>query len=274
MANRGQIEATPRGEQVNSSQQLDPIRLREGLFDRPSANDRANATIRVAELKPSAVEYERMEKIMRDSKYNGPRDGSPEAILGVAKEYRFSRFYEKSKEAFKLTEGGDLACALALSTVLRDAGVKLRDRKPFPILYSAEQVVNTLVEAGWKAVLPQIDKENGTFPEIKPGYFGHAFKAEDGSDSVHSILVMGFPEKGEVHPVTKKPFYEDDLMVMDNTYRTREKHDFKWFDREPLDDLPYRDFFFLRPPNADDFYTPTLERSKIRTYRRRPSDKD
>lgn len=76
-----QMEGASTGERATDHLQLDPIRLREGLFDRPSANDRANATIRVAELKPSAAEYERMEKIMRNSKYNGPRDGSPEAIL-------------------------------------------------------------------------------------------------------------------------------------------------------------------------------------------------
>lgn len=197
-------------------------------------------------------------------RYTGPLDGSLEAIVGISKEYRHQELYRDSKY-FDLMRQGGLACAFTASTVLNESGVRMPDGSPFPVLLSARQVTNNLVEAGWKVV--------SRGEKILPGYFGNAFGATDGSGANHNFIVVGSSEAGEFHPVTREEYAAGRIMVMNNTDRTRPnvpgEKKFKWWDREPLGDASgaYRAYFLLRPPTENESYRPNLEFKKINELR-------
>lgn len=206
--------------------------------------------------------FNRGDKSVPKKEFTGIRDGSSKAILGVAAEKQEEELY--AKNYMSITEQGRLACAVSVSSVYKEAGLKTKDGKAFPIRVRTVDIREDLIRAGWKVV-------EGS---PSPGDFVETFGAYDGSGAHHSMIVGPKAMRGQKHPVSGEHYPAGETMAYNNNNRTRKSEDGsiprKWWGLESLSEATseYKGNFALRPPEKGEKYDPEAERRKVRTILR------
>lgn len=202
----------------------------------------------------------RRKETLEKTPYLGARDGSPKAVLGVAKERLHDEIYRANH--MQITKRGRLGCAIAVGSVFRDAGVVDKNGKPLPLRPATVSMRNDLIDAGWKLV--EKSRE-----ELKPGYFVEAFGAFDGSGAHHAIILGEAAKRGQKNPITGKNYTPGEPMAWNNNDRTRPdkpgEEKLKWWSLESLSEATseYADYLVLRPPLAGEKTDPQAERKKL-----------